>query len=78
MIHNQEEHRETLISALIRKNRNLICTLINVGIFVFHLLEMTVTPPKTKPDLFKVLNNALSFAFFFMILVYIHCLMYEE
>ena len=68
------------LSNLIKRTRNLICTLVWLGILTIHVLFAVYPIPDTAryPDLYIVGNNFLSMAFFGLMLVYAHCQMYEE
>ena len=55
-----------------------MCAVINAVVIIYHLLENTIQPPEDKPDLYKVINNALCLVFFSIMLVYVHSKMVEE
>ena len=63
------------ISSLIKKQRNVICTLFWLGILTVHILFAVKPIPETAryPDLYIVFNNFISMVFFCLMLVYAHC-----
>lgn len=68
------------LSNLIKVLRNLICTVIWSGILFIEIISIVYPLPETYryKDLYDVCNNLLSMAFFSLLLLYAHCLMYEE
>ena len=65
---------------LIKKLRNLVCFLLYFGIVVYHTLHTFFPLPSTYryKDIYTVGNNLMSMAFFGLMLLYAHCLMYDE
>ena len=65
---------------LIKKLRNFICGLLYFGIVIYHVLHTFFPLPQTYryKDIYVVGNNLMSMAFFGLMVLYAHCLMYDE
>ena len=68
------------LGSLIKKLRNFICALLYFGIVVYHVVHTFFPLPQTYryKDIYVVGNNLMSMAFFGLMMVYAHCLMYDE
>ena len=65
---------------LIKKLRNFICAVLYFGIVIYHVLHAFFPLPQTYryKDIYVVGNNLMSMAFFGLMALYTHCLMYDE
>lgn len=77
-VYETGERKETRVGQLIRTYRNELGVLVTVGILAFHLLENIIQPPQRYPDVFIVLNILISLGFFTLIVIFVHCMMFEE
>ena len=68
------------LGSLIKKLRNFICVILYFGIVVYHVLHTFFPLPQTYryKDIYVVGNNSMCMAFFGLMMVYAHCLMYDE